>query len=110
MLPAALENDGNDNNDSEGLPPGDRGINIYVPQYSMTDDGSKIFSCFTVTTQHPAQFNYVVSELSVDLSFRKISKVCQESRDRLGAAIKIVSFSEGDASNFLESPAPSVFR
>lgn len=42
MLPAARENDGINNEDSEGLSPGDRGMNIFDLQYAVANDESKV--------------------------------------------------------------------
>lgn len=90
--------------DNVGPPPGDLGMDIFVLQHDIAENGAKIVtiwarfsflvktvqhdtvSCYTVLISNPAQFDYVVSRLSAGLSFRQVSKFVKESRDRLGAA------------------------
>ena len=99
MLLAACSDENNDD-DSEGPIPGDRGMNMFVPQYVVAHNGAKVVSCYLVTIHNPLQYDYIVALLSASLSFFHISGVVQENRDQLGAAIKLVGISEGDSSNF----------
>ena len=100
MLPAARGDD-DDDDDGEVPIPGDCGMNMFVTQYVVADDGTKVVYCYLVTIHNPLQYNYIVALLSDGLSFRQISRVVQENRDRLGSASKLGGVSEGDASKFL---------
>ena len=56
MFPAACG--GNDDDDDiEGPIPGDRGMNMFVTQYVVSDDGAKVVSCYLVTIHNPLQYN-----------------------------------------------------
>jgi hypothetical protein len=83
-----------------GLKPGDRGMQVFVPQHVMLDDGSQDVSCYTVEILNVLQFDYVVSLLGAGLSFRQIARVIQENRDRLGCASKTGCISDGEVSCF----------
>ena len=99
MLPAARGDD-DDDDDGKGPIPGDRDMNMFVPQYVVADDGAKVMSCYLVTIANPLHYDYIVALLSAGLSFFQISRMVQENRDRLGATRKLGGVSEGDASNF----------
>ena len=75
-------------------------MNMFVPQYMVADDGAKVVSCYLVTIHDPLQYDYILAILSAGLLFCQILRVVQENRDQLGAASKLGSLSEGDASNF----------
>ena len=48
---------GEDDNydDGKGPIPGDRGMNMFVPQYVVADDGTKVVSCYFVTIHNRLQ-------------------------------------------------------
>lgn len=100
----AEEDEGNDEPDVDGidtpkvLPRGDRGMDMFEPQYETAVDGSKSVSCYKVTVADPLQFDSVVSLLAAGLSFRQISRVVRENRDRFGSASKAGCLSDGEAS------------
>lgn len=77
---------------------GDIGMEAFKPEYEVTEDGSKVVACYKVTVPNPLQFDYVVSLLAAGLSFRQISRVVLENRDRLGCASKTGCLSDGEAS------------
>ena len=100
MLTTLCGKDDNDN-DGKGTLTGDQGMNIFLPQYVVADDGTKVVSCYFVTIHNRLQYDYIVALLSAGLLFRQISRVVQENRDQLFIAIKLGGVSEGDDSNFL---------
>lgn len=105
---------GNDSNEDENpedeeintstagtrLRAGDRGMEVFTPQLVAADDGSQIVSCYTVSIPNILQFDYVISLLGAGLSFRQISRVVRENRDRLGCASKTGCISDGEVSCF----------
>ena len=99
MLPTARGDDDN-NDDGKGLIPGNIGMNIFVAQYVVANNGAKFVSCYLVTIHNPLQYDYIVALLSAGLSFRQISRVVQDNHNLLGAASKLGGVSEGDTSNF----------
>ena len=56
MLPAARGND-DDDDDGEGPITGDRGMNMFVPQYVVDADGTKVVSCYFVKINNPLQYD-----------------------------------------------------
>ncbi|CAN8075386.1 unnamed protein product [Agarophyton chilense] len=101
--------DGDSVSDAEdvGPPLGDRRVDVFVPQYEVAENRARIGSCCTVVIWNRVQFDYAVSLLSAGLSFRQISKVVKDNRDRLGAAGTIGCVCKGDASKF--APITCVF-
>ena len=76
MLPAARGDDDNEG-DGKGHISGDRGMDMFVPQYVVADDGAKVVSCYFVTIHNPLQNDYIVALLSAGLLFRHIFRVVQ---------------------------------
>ena len=68
MLPAARGGYDNDN-DGEGSIPGDHGMNMFVPQYVVADDGAKVLLGYFVTIHNPLQYDYMIALLSAGPSF-----------------------------------------
>ena len=93
ILPAA-RGDNDDDNNGKGPISGDCGMNMFVPQYVVSDDGAKVVPCYLVTIHNPLQYDYTMALLSSGLLFRQISLVVQENHDRLGAARKLGGVSE----------------
>ena len=85
---------------AERLKAGDRGMQVFSPHLVTADDGSEIVSCYTVVIANVLQFDYVVALLGAGMSFRMISRVVKENRDRLGCASKTGCVSEGEVSCF----------
>ena len=56
MLPTARGND-DDADDGEGPISGDRGMNMFVPQYVVADDSAKVVSCYLVTIHNTLQYD-----------------------------------------------------
>ena len=100
MLTTVYGKDDNDNDGKETLT-GDQGMNMFVPQYVVANNGAKVVSCYFVMIHNPLQNDYIVALLSAGLLFCQISRVVQENRDQLFIAIKLGGVSEGDDSNFL---------
>ncbi|CAN8074507.1 unnamed protein product [Agarophyton chilense] len=102
--------DGDSVSDAEdvGPPLGDRRVDVLVLQYEVAENRARIGSCCTVVIFNPVKFDYAVSLLSDGLSFRRISKVVKDNRDRVGAAGVIGCVCDGDASNF--APITCAFR
>jgi hypothetical protein len=82
------------------VPRADSGTNVFEPEYVIENDGSKTMSCYRVTINNALQFDYVVSLLAAGLTFRQISRVVRENRERLGCASKAGCVSDGEASSF----------
>jgi hypothetical protein len=99
LTPPRGDDDDGDNNDEEDVR-GDIGLAAFKPEYVNAEDGTKIMSCYKVTISNPLQFDYVVSLLAAGLSFRQVSRVVLENRDRLGCASKTGCLSDGEASCF----------
>ena len=80
MLTTVYGKDDNDN-DGKGTLTGDQGMNIFLPQYVVADDGTKVVSCYFVTIHNRLQYNYIVALISSGYLFPQILRVVQENRD-----------------------------
>jgi hypothetical protein len=89
-----------DEADPYAVPRADSGTNVFEPEYVIETDGSKTMSCYRVTINNALQFEYVVSLLAASLTFRQISRVLRENRERLGCASKTGCVTDGEASSF----------
>jgi hypothetical protein len=88
-----------DDADPSAVLRGDPGMKVFEPAYVIETDGSKTISCYRVRINNALQFEYVVSLFAADLSFRQISPVVRENRERLGCASKTGCVSDGEASS-----------
>jgi hypothetical protein len=89
-----------DEADPSEMPRGDPGMKVFEPAYVIESDGSKSISCYRVTINNALQFDCVVSLLAAGLSFRQISRVVRENRERLGCASKTGCVSDAETSSF----------
>ena len=86
----------NDNDDDEAVR-GDVALDAFKPVFEVSEDGSKVVTCYKVEIPNPLQFDYVVSLLSAGLTFCQISQVVRENRNQLGCVSKTGCLSDGKA-------------
>lgn len=85
--------------DSSELLAGDIAMSAFVPITQEHADGSTETVSYQVVVKNQVQFDYVVSLIACGLSFRQISLVVKENRDKLGTAAKTGCVSPGEAAN-----------